>query len=281
MFRRLLFITVGAFVAFSASAQRLTDELSALREENRRLKTENEAMQRRLSLLEGGPVQDYWSDLSGLESNDETFHEVGEGSVKAPSEDDILAAKLRLAAPELIIPFQEEQRDYVRFYSQTKARAMKVILTRFDRYRAIFEEIFRRYGIPEDLAALCIVESAVSQNALSTAGALGMWQLMPGTARDYGLTVDGVQDDRLDITLSTEAAAKHLAFLFRTFGDWRLAILSYNGGPGAVRRAIIRNGGRQDFWSVYEFLPKETQGYLLSLIAVRYVIENRGVLDSF
>ena len=110
----------------------------------------------------------------------------------------------------------------------------------------------------------------MNPRALSKAGARGMWQLMPATARQFGLRCDGFVDDRLDYRRSTEAAASYLERAYARYGDWRLAISSYNCGYAAVDRAITRAGSRE-YWDIYRFLPSETRGYFPAFAATLFV----------
>lgn len=283
MTRRLLTAAVAALLlSLPARAQWYLNEISALRNENNALKAQIDSLTRQLNRYYDQAVLDLWEGLEGLE-NDEpgTFHDVtaiGRGEPGLSSEEEELAAKVRMAAPYLIIPWRSVIGEYVDFYTVKKHRSMPGILRRYEKYRAVFEPYFRREGIPEEVMALCIVESAVSPKALSKAGAYGMWQFMPETAREYGLRVEELCDEREDVARSSDAAARFLANAYRQFGDWPTAVLSYNCGAGAIRKAIIRAGGKTDFWSIYDYLPRETRGYLLSLLAVDYVIQYRDEL---
>jgi membrane-bound lytic murein transglycosylase D len=116
------------------------------------------------------------------------------------------------------------------------------------------------------------VESALNPVAISRAGAGGLWQFMVGTGKMYGLEVSSYQDERFDPYKSTDAACRYLKSLYKTFGDWQLALAAYNSGPGNVNKAIRRSGGKRDFWAIKSFLPKETQGYVPAFIAVNYVM---------
>ncbi|MGM9764973.1 MAG: LysM peptidoglycan-binding domain-containing protein, partial [Candidatus Cryptobacteroides sp.] len=103
----------------------------------------------------------------------------------------------------------------------------------------------------------------------SRAGAKGIWQFMYTTAKNYGLTVNSFVDERLDPVKSADAAARYLYDAYKIFGDWNLAISSYNCGAGNVNKAIKRSGSR-DFWAVYDFLPRETRGYVPAFVGAMY-----------
>jgi membrane-bound lytic murein transglycosylase D len=132
---------------------------------------------------------------------------------------------------------------------------------RVERLLPVIAPILRREGVPVQLAAVVLVESGGNPMALSPKGARGLWQLMPGTAREYGLIVNGGTDQRLDVVLSTEAAAKYLRDLYAEFGNWKLALAAYNAGEQAVHRAMARTGG-DGFATASIALPAETQSYV-------------------
>ena len=126
-----------------------------------------------------------------------------------------------------------------------------------------------RQGLPIELRALPIIASALQVNALSRAGAVGLWQFMPTTGKNYGLEVNSLVDERRDPIASTRAACRFMKDLYRIFGDWTLAIAAYNCGPGNVNKAIARSGGKS-FWDIYFYLPVETRGYVPAFIAATY-----------
>lgn len=180
--------------------------------------------------------------------------------------------RLSVFPQEIIIPYNEQIENYIENYVISHAGALKRILGKYFYYEPFIESVFERHGVPGELAALAIVESAMNPQALSPAGARGMWQFMPETAIRYELQCDGIVDERLDPYRSTEAAARYLKAAYKRYGDWPLAISSYNCGPGAVDSAI-RKAGATDFWSVYPFLPSETKGYMPALVAALYALQ--------
>ncbi|MDR2572993.1 MAG: lytic transglycosylase domain-containing protein [Desulfovibrio sp.] len=98
----------------------------------------------------------------------------------------------------------------------------------------------RRRGLPPEIACLPLVESAFEPNSVSRAGAAGIWQLMPHTARNFGLRVDNSVDERFDVYKATETATAYLAYLYSLFQDWPLALAAYNCGEGKMRKALAR-----------------------------------------
>ena len=154
-------------------------------------------------------------------------------------------------------------------YITRHRKGLGVVLGRYAAYEDELRAAFRRRGLPENLAILAAVESAMNPLALSRAGARGMWQFMPATARHYGLRCDGIVDERLDYSSSAWAASRYLEKAYERYDDWRLAISSYNCGSGAVDRAISR-ARSNDFWKIYPFLPAETRGYFPAFAATLY-----------
>ena len=139
-------------------------------------------------------------------------------------------------------------------------------------YFPIYEKVFHDAGIPEEIKYLSIVESQLNPYAVSRVGATGPWQFMGTTAKIYGLNMDTYVDERRDPIQSSYAAAAYLKDAYQQFGDWLLAIASYNCGKSNVLRAIEQANGATDFWSIQKYLPVETRGYVPAYIAVTYVM---------
>ncbi len=145
------------------------------------------------------------------------------------------------------------------------------MLGRANQYFPVFEYYLHKHGMPSSLKYLAVAESMLVPGATSSASAAGLWQLMPATAREMGLRVDSVIDERLDLHRSTEAAVIMLKELHRQFNDWHLALAAYNCGAGRVRSAIRRAHSR-DYEAVNPFLPKETQRYVAAYVAAAYAV---------
>ncbi|MGM9766906.1 MAG: lytic transglycosylase domain-containing protein, partial [Candidatus Cryptobacteroides sp.] len=169
----------------------------------------------------------------------------------------------------ITLPFNETVRNYIILYSEKMPAKMASMLALSHYYFPIFEEIFDKYGLPKELKYMAVIESAFNPVAVSRAGAKGMWQFMYNTAKMYGLTINSFVDERLDPVKSADAAARYLKDAYRIFGDWNLAISSYNCGSGNVNKAMRRSGSR-DFWPVYEYLPRETRGYVPAFVGAMY-----------
>lgn len=142
-------------------------------------------------------------------------------------------------------------------------------------YFNLIETVLQQYGLPRELKYIAVIESNLSTGATSIAGAGGPWQFMPYTARDFGLVVNGYQDDRRDYYKSTHAAARYLLSLYRQMHDWLLVMAAYNGGPGRVYSAMKRSGSK-DFWDLQYYLPAESRTYVKRFIATHYIMEGSG-----
>ena len=139
---------------------------------------------------------------------------------------------------------------------------------RLDSLQSLIWPILLRQGVPSNLAAVMVVESGGNPLALSPKGARGLWQLMPDTARRYGLTVNPERDDRLDPEKSTVSAARYLRDLYLQFGSWPLALAAYNTGEENVQRAIARSHSREfQLLSLLRYLPAETRHYVPAVLA--------------
>jgi len=142
-------------------------------------------------------------------------------------------------------------------------------------YFNLIDNVLSQYGLPRELKYLAVIESNLSTKATSWVGAGGPWQFMPYTARDYGLVVNNVLDERRDYYKSTHAAARYLLTLYGQMKDWLLVIAAYNGGPGRVYSAIKKSGSR-NFWSLQYYLPAESRNHVKKFIATHYIMEGTG-----
>ncbi|MBQ4285271.1 MAG: LysM peptidoglycan-binding domain-containing protein [Bacteroidales bacterium] len=169
----------------------------------------------------------------------------------------------------ITVPYNEKVRNYMILYSEKMPTKMQYMLGLSNYYWPIFEEILSKYDMPQELKYMAIIESALNPTATSRVGARGMWQFMYKAARAYGLKINSFVDERLDPVKSADAAARYMRDAYRIFGDWNLAISSYNCGPGNVNKAIKRSGSRA-FWDLYEYLPRETRGYVPAFVGAMY-----------
>lgn len=184
-----------------------------------------------------------------------------------------------LAHHQMLFPFdglsEPEVKRYLRHFGGPERPFLRGSFRRSEDFLVGVENILMEEGLPAELSALAIVESGFKVRAKSHAGAYGIWQFMPATAREYGLRVNWFVDERKDIYKSTRAAARLLRRLYRRYGDWYLAWSAYNAGPGNVNKAI-RRGRSKDFFylSRRKLLPKETRNYVPKIIAVAHIRRN-------
>ena len=147
-------------------------------------------------------------------------------------------------------------------------------LRRVQVYGPMIDHILAEEDVPQDLKYLAMAESGLNPRARSWAGAVGMWQFMPSTGRRYGLSVNPWVDERRDPEKATRAAARHLRDLYEQFGDWHLAMAAFNCGAGCVRQALRRTDAEDPtYWDAYDYLPRETRGYVPMFIAAAHVME--------
>lgn len=171
------------------------------------------------------------------------------------------------------LPYNEVVKNYVILYSEKmKGGKIERIIGMCNYYMPIFEEIMDRYDLPEELKVMPIIESSLNPVAVSRAGAKGLWQFMYSTAKIYGLEINSFVDERLDPVKAADAAARYLRDSYSIFGDWNLAIASYNCGPGNVNKAIRRSGGHREFWEIWPFLPRETRSYVPAFVGALYTL---------
>lgn len=185
--------------------------------------------------------------------------------------DSVYIERLQKMNSFISLPYNNIIRNYIITYTERIAKQSETMLGLSKYYMPIIEEIFDQYDLPLELKAMAIIESALNPRAVSRVKAKGMWQFMYSTAIRYDLLINSYVDERLDPVKSCHAAARYLQDAYRMFGDWPLAIASYNCGAGNVNKAI-RRAGTKDFWSVYPFLPRETRGYIPSFIAALYML---------
>ena len=163
-------------------------------------------------------------------------------------------------------------RRFIEAYAVRHREKSGKIIERSELYFPIFEECLDKYDLPLELKYLAVIESALDPKARSRSGAIGLWQFMYNSCKMFDLKVTSYVDERMDPEKSTEAACKYLQYLHRIFGDWQLAIAAYNGGPGVVREAIQRSGGKTDFWEISPYLPQQTRNYVPIFIAANYIL---------
>jgi membrane-bound lytic murein transglycosylase D len=169
--------------------------------------------------------------------------------------------------------------SFVQDYMEEEGENLAKLKISGKRYFTIIESALEKRALPTELKYLAVIESELKLGATSSKGAGGPWQLMPETARDLGLKVNGRVDERRDYYKSTYAAARYLAYLYELYEDWLLVIAAYNGGPGKVNSAIKRSGSR-NFWDLQQHLPRESRNHVKKFIATHYIMEGEGGLTT-
>ena len=166
-------------------------------------------------------------------------------------------------------------RKWIRYYCEKDRERFQRFLNRGAKYKRMVQEVFISQGLPPDLYYLGILESGYSKKAISRVGAVGLWQFMAPTGRQYGLKINQFVDERIDPVRSTMAAARYLKELYRQKKSWHLAMASYNAGPGRVRKAI-RRGDSENYWNLTRrrLLPYDTREYVPQFLAILYIGKN-------
>lgn len=166
-------------------------------------------------------------------------------------------------------PYAEQyMQDYLKRHSKYLLNLKETAVPYFN----LIDGILSQYGLPRELKYLAVIESNLKSTALSSAGALGPWQFMSYTAKEYGLRITSEVDDRMDYQRSTHAAAKYLLRLYKDLKDWLLVIAAYNGGPGRVYSAMKKSGS-SNFWKLQYYLPEESRNHVKKFIATHYIME--------
>ena len=249
----------------------ITNEMLALYEENEDksaagINPEDYTVEVSDSLL------NLWYVHSKVNSEDITEYDMDSVRFESNVPDEVYIERIRQMNSFITLPYNDIVKNYIILYSEKMNTRMANILGLCKYYMPIFEEILNKYDMPEELKAMAVIESAMNPRAVSRAGAKGMWQFMYATAKMYGLHIDSFVDERLDPVKAAEAAAQYLQDSYEIFGDWNLAIASYNCGAGNVNKAIRRSGGKRAFWDIYPYLPRETRGYVPAFVGALYTM---------
>lgn len=183
-----------------------------------------------------------------------------------------------IAATQSSLPIDAHESVFSAITNFSGERGRKILehnLRRSGKYRAMIQRVFNEEGVPGELMYVAVLESGFSPRAVSPASAVGMWQFMSPTARDFHLNISAYADERMDPEKATRASAKYFKFLYNMFGDWNLALAAYNCGPGCVDRAIQRTG-YADYWKLREMhaLPRDTDQYVPVILAFIVMAKN-------
>ena len=179
----------------------------------------------------------YKEDTTGL-----VFYQLPTEVEYIPGDDNpaIIEEKLRCIQKTIPLTYNERIHGFINYFTVRDREYTRMVATRENIYFPLFEKYLAKYGLPDELKYLAIIESGLNPKAVSRARAVGLWQFMSATGRHYGLQHDWYIDDRMDPEKSTDAACRYLRDLYGMFKNWELALASYNAGPGNVKKAIRR-----------------------------------------
>ena len=304
IYRFIAVALAAAFIAVSASAQ----NKSALQKENTQLKhvidslkAEMEKVQAELKYTDSianemlslyaeseaqssqrPAIEEYTAEVSDsllnlwyvqkkIAQSDEDYYDMDSVRFESNVPDSVYIERIKKMNSFITLPYNDIVKNYIIKYSEKMPTSIGKILGLCEYYMPIFQEIFNQYDMPEELRAMAVIESAMNPLATSRVGAKGMWQFMYSTAKSYGLHIDSFVDERIDPIKSAHAAAQYLQDAYEIFGDWNLAIASYNCGAGNVNKAIRRSGSRA-FWDLWPYLPRETRGYVPAFVGALYTM---------
>lgn len=194
---------------------------------------------------------------------DATVPEVNKDSVRV---------RLKRIENEIPLTYNNTINSFISYFVVRNREYSKMVLRRKEAYFPVFERILKENNMPDELKYLSIVESGLNPRARSRAGAVGLWQFVPGTGKYYKLNIDWYIDERSDPEKSTKAACEYLRYLHTMFNNWELALAAYNCGPGNVRKAIRNARNKRDFWEIYYYLPRETRSYVPQFVAISYLM---------
>ena len=213
-----------------------------------------------------------WYVTKKVAQSEEDYYDMDSVRFESNVPDSVYIERIRQMNSFITLPYNDIVKNYIIKYSEKMPQTIGKILGLCEYYMPIFEEIFCLYDMPEELKAMAVIESAMNPLAVSRVGAKGMWQFMYSTAKIYGLHIDSFVDERLDPVKAAHAAAQYLQDAYEIFGDWNLAIASYNCGAGNVNKAIRRSGGKRAFWDIWPYLPRETRGYGPAFVGALYTM---------
>ena len=236
------------------------------------------------SIMQDTDVNIVADDVETLDAETLADNQLLQGDDQLPPEDPGQVVALEEPVYDFPVVENDKVRYFLDYYSGKAKNTFRTWLERSGRYLPMMRAIFDEAGLPKDLAYLAMVESGFNDKAYSWANAVGPWQFIESTGRNYGLQNDWWHDERRDPEKATRAAASFLSDLYADFdGDWYLAVASYNAGPGKLRQAVKRYK-TNDFWELCrgKYLQQETKNYLPKLLAVLMIAkqpEKYGFVD--
>lgn len=180
--------------------------------------------------------------------------------------------RMKMIPAIMAMDYNTDVQAFIDLFAFRKRDFMTKILASSQIYFPLFEAELDKNHMPDELKYLPVIESALNPQAVSPAGATGLWQMMYTTGKMMGLDGNSYYDERRDPVKSTKGGVKYLKQLYDLYGDWPLALAAYNSGPGYVNKAIARSGGVKNFWAIKNMLPAETRSYVPTFLAVAYVM---------
>lgn len=188
--------------------------------------------------------------------------------------DSVYRRRIEYLATQTTLPlvYNDYVKKFIELYAVKRRGLTGRMLGLSHVYFPLFEETLSKYNMPLELKYLAMIESALNPTAGSRAGAKGLWQFMFNTGKLYGLKSTTLVEERYDPLKATDAACRCMLDLYRRYNDWFLVLAAYNAGPGNVNKAIKRANGAMNYWAIWPYLPRETQSYVPSFIAVNYVV---------
>lgn len=188
-----------------------------------------------------------------------------------PADEDVIASRVEGLENIMPMPYNEHVKKYIDYFLYKRPSFVKEMLEKKEFYFPVFERHLAQQGIPDEMKYLALLESGLEPTIMSHAKAVGLWQFMSPTAREYGLKINNYMDERMHIEKSTEASFRYLTWLHNYFHDWELALASYNTGPGNLRRAI-RRSGKTDYWALHNYIHRDTRAYVPQWAALNYLM---------
>jgi len=191
-----------------------------------------------------------------------------------PGDDDpaLLADRLSCIQKTIPLRYNDKTHAFINYFTVKDREYTRLMMRRKNLYFPLFEKYLAKYGLPDELKYLSIIESGLNPRAISRARAVGLWQFMSATGKYYGAPNNWYIDDRMDPEKSTDAACRYLRDLYNMFHDWELALAAYNTGPGNVKKAIRRSGYKRTFWEIYPKLHRDTRAYVPQFVAITYAM---------
>lgn len=220
-----------------------------------------------------GSIPYFGDDYLRLDSSEMNVYGYEYGEIPM-FDDSIYNKRIEILASQTTLPlvYNAQVRRFIELYTVQRRNLTGRMLGLSHVYFPMFEETLDKYNMPLELKYLAMIESALNPTAGSKAGAKGLWQFMYQTGKQYGLKSNTLIEERYDPLKATDAACLCMLDLYNRYKDWFLVLAAYNAGPGNVNKAIVRAGGVMNYWAIWPYLPRETQSYVPSFIAVNYVV---------